>query len=109
MTKGKVKVSANDIYSLIIIALATYRLAYMLVYEKGPRQMFVRFRERIGIINYDDELVIPDTFLGGLFTCTHCLSLWLSALLFLLWLLIPIYVMPFYIILAISAVTVIID
>lgn len=57
---------------LLILSLATWRLAYMLAKETGPYDILTRFRARF--------------VLGGLTSCVYCLSLWCAALLYLLWL-----------------------
>lgn len=59
-------------------ALATWRLTALLVYESGPFGIFVRLRERLGIVHDDDghPASWPDGGLGRLFTCVWCLSFW---------------------------------
>lgn len=60
--------------ALFVIGLSTYRLAYMLVKEDGLFDVFDHLRRignRIG--------------LGELFACIYCMSVWVSALLLLLW------------------------
>lgn len=51
---------------LLIAALASWRLAYMLTHEDGPWQIFTRLRTRWP--------------LGGLLTCLYCLNVWAALL-----------------------------
>ena len=72
----------------IIIGLAAWRLAHMLVKEAGPFDIFVRLRHLVGI----SQIVIQDergtdiawtaanTFAEGLM-CIWCVSVWTAALL----------------------------
>jgi len=55
----------------LIIGVASWRLAFMLVREAGPLEMFARLRTR--------------TTIGGLLECVFCSSVWAAALLWLLW------------------------
>lgn len=57
--------------STLVMAVATWRLAYMLVYEDGPFRAFDRLREK--------------TDLGGLLSCVKCSSIWTAALILVLW------------------------
>lgn len=52
--------------NLFILALATWRLAYLLAKETGPYQLITRFRARFHL---------PD--------CIYCLSVWCAAGLYL--------------------------
>ena len=57
---------------LLLLILATWRLAYLIAKEDGPYHLLTRFRARFD--------------LGGLTDCMYCLSLWVGAgLVGLLW------------------------
>lgn len=56
---------------IAIVGLAAWRLAWMLVKEDGPAEMFKRLRTR--------------TSLWGLLKCVHCLSFWLAIVGFLIY------------------------
>lgn len=60
---------------LLILALATWRLAYLLTKEDAPFQIMARIRQR--------------TTFGGLLTCVYCASIWCAAGLYALWVLLP--------------------
>lgn len=57
-------------FELILLALFAWRVAYMLVKEEGPFQVFARLRAL--------------TTLGGLLTCIYCTSVWSALLGYLL-------------------------
>ena len=63
---------------LILAALATWRLTYMLTEELGPFDVFKRLRDRVGVHYLRDDSW-PDTNLGRLFSCCKCLSMWTGA------------------------------
>lgn len=50
--------------NFILIVLATFRLAFMLVNEDGPLRIFDRLRSL--------------TTLGGILECWHCCSVWVA-------------------------------
>jgi len=52
----------------VVSTLATWRVAHLLTYEDGPRDVFVRLRAKLGA-----------GFFGRLFDCFQCNSLWVSA------------------------------
>lgn len=57
--------------TLLILALATWRVSLMLVREKGPYQIFSRLRKF--------------TTLGGLLECIYCMSVWSALTFYLIW------------------------
>ena len=60
-----------DLVSIIILALATWRISYMLTSEDCPFKACVWIREHLN--------------LGGVLNCIYCTSIWASALLIILW------------------------
>lgn len=67
------------IFEPLLLGLAAWRLAYLLIEEDGPFRLFARIRHIVGA----DE---PGE-LNGLafaFTCMYCMSVWTSILLWLL-------------------------
>lgn len=56
---------------VLLIALATWRLAYLVTKEDAPFRLMARIRER--------------TTLGGVLECTYCASVWMAALTLALW------------------------
>lgn len=87
LTSGFHGVSGLD---FIILGFATVRLSYMIMWERGPWNLFVRLRTWAGIEHEDGvSVVYPDTFSGRLLQCIYCLSVWVAVLLFLAELVIP--------------------
>lgn len=63
---------------LIIAALATYRLTFMLNAESGPADVFGRFRTRIGV-KYDvNSMAYGTNWLSEGVLCFYCLSVWIG-------------------------------
>lgn len=58
-----------DLISIIILALATWRLSHMLVIEDCPYRLCARLRHLV----------------GGALMCIYCTSLWISVLMLVLW------------------------
>lgn len=56
---------------LDVLSLATWRLAYMLTGESGPYHVFESLRKEFN----------P----GGLFDCIYCTSVWVAAVVLVLW------------------------
>jgi hypothetical protein len=57
---------------LLILAIATWRVSYLVTREDAPFQLAAKFRARFP--------------LGGLTECIYCTSVWVAAALYLLWL-----------------------
>jgi len=72
--------------TILSLALATWRIASLLVHEDGPWNIFARLRRRVGLVN---DVEIPDGFLPGVLSCVWCASIWVGAAWTLLYFLIP--------------------
>lgn len=61
----------------IIDALATWRVANLLVNENGPWYVFKHIRESFGFLYYDDGTVLarPD---NHVLSCVWCCSIWVG-------------------------------
>jgi hypothetical protein len=66
--------------------LAVWRISYMLVHEEGPYDIFGKLRDLSGI-SYDvySDLITPNV-VSKILVCVQCTSVWVAALLFLLYL-----------------------
>ena len=60
-----------SLLDLLVIALATWRLAFLLAREDAPFALLKRLRAK--------------TTLGGLLNCLMCASIWCAALCYVLW------------------------
>lgn len=56
---------------ILILALATWRLAYLMAKEVAPFQLMTKLRAK--------------TTLGGLLTCVYCSSWWAALIMLVLW------------------------
>lgn len=68
----------------IIYALATWRLAHLLAYERGPYDVLGKLRAVCGVGYEADGTPVVETEAAQLITCVWCSSPWLAALLALL-------------------------
>jgi hypothetical protein len=107
------------ILDLAIIGLGVYRLSYGLVNERGLVGIFLKIRQMFGYIyDDDDELIsIPvpsktDSFLnrvrnefGVMISCILCTSLFLSIIIFIIYLINPIYTVYIMLPFAIASIT----
>lgn len=69
----------------VLIGLAAWRLTALLSYERGPFDVFLRLRERLGFEHHDsgDPSMIPDAWL--VLGCPWCLGLYMAAVVYGLW------------------------
>lgn len=65
------------IETVVLLGLASWRIANLFSQEEGPFRIFVRIRRLIGIGHDADN--IPDSwsnnYLAQMFSCLHCFSL----------------------------------
>jgi len=71
-----------ELTPLLVLSLATWRIASLLVNEAGPWDVFLKLRERLGFThdNSKNKVILPDGFVGELFSCIWCCSLWAGIL-----------------------------
>lgn len=60
----------------VVVGLASWRLASLLVDEEGPGHVFARLRAAVGIPAGPGEL--PDSLLAGILSCVWCASVWVA-------------------------------
>jgi hypothetical protein len=79
------------ILQILVAALALWRICALFSYERGPFDMFLKFRELIGISHDDAGLVdaIKETWIAKLFSCVWCLSMFSSLFYVPLWYFFP--------------------
>lgn len=71
---------------LAALGLATWRVSSILVQESGPRSVFERFREWLGIRHEDGMPASwPGDGLAALFSCVWCISVWVAPVMYVLW------------------------
>lgn len=76
-------------FTFLVISLAVWRIANMLVNEQGPSNIFEQLRYRAGVrIDPDNPEVAyaenPNSFTATLFLCLYCMSVWVAIPFFLL-------------------------
>lgn len=76
---------------VVLVGLAAWRLAAMLSYERGPGDVFLRFREALGFEHSEngEPIVWPDSFLPKLVSCVWCLGVYSALLVWGIWVLEP--------------------
>lgn len=67
------------ITDLLALTLGTWGLAWLLVYGTGPAAMLARLRQRLGVrYTADTGQRYGETWIGELFNCPVCLSVWVA-------------------------------
>lgn len=75
---------------LLKLSFAVFGIVYLIRYTDGPINIFLRFRQLMGIWQYEveksDEIIeeIGEGFLAKLFSCFWCLITWVSLFLILI-------------------------
>lgn len=70
---------------LLILALATWRIASLLAREDGPWDMFAHLRDFFGVYYDTFSQAQAKGFFGKLIVCVWCNSVWVGATLALLY------------------------
>lgn len=96
---------------LLIYGAATWRIASLLVRERGPFDVFVRIREKVGILHDDEKEPVgyPETFFGELLSCVWCSSIWVALLWGFVILILPLWSLKIAMIFAFSTIAIVID
>lgn len=68
----------------LLIGLAGWRVAHLLVVEDGPFDIFEKIRQMVGIKSGE-----IDSFFGLLLSCMFCTTVWTCIFMYGLWLLSP--------------------
>lgn len=76
---------------VLIIGLASWRIASLLVTEEGPGLVFMRLRTMVGVLEGPGEQ--SSGFLPLVFSCIWCMSIWTTLLAAAIWYLEPVAVM----------------
>lgn len=71
-----------DALTLAVLALAGWRVAYMLTNEDGPANVFGKVRLHLSANPYGE---IKPGSADKLFTCVYCMSFWTTAAAALIW------------------------
>lgn len=63
----------------LILALATYRLSYLIAHEDGPFNLILRFRRLIGVDTNQHGLDYGKNIFAIGWICVYCNSIWIGA------------------------------
>ena len=78
----------DTLITVLVVGLATYRIARMLVLEDGPGDVFLRVRAWAGCYDYGQD-GRAQTNLGRALNCMHCTGVYVGVLAFLGHLILP--------------------
>lgn len=83
-----------DALGVELSALAVWRIAVLLVRERGPWELAIRLRECVGIEHDEDgePVGIPARMPGGILGCVWCASAWLAFPMLALYQVFPLFV-----------------
>ena len=75
------------IEEVIIIGLAAWRITALLSYERGPFDVFLRFRELLGFEHNEngEPTSWPRRTLTRIISCSWCLGLWVTPAIWAVW------------------------
>lgn len=62
--------------NLVLFGLATFRIAHVFVWERGPGDLFRKLRKIFGATNWNPEESVG--FMAGVFSCVWCMSMWVG-------------------------------
>lgn len=68
----------NDALTFVVLSLAVWRVARIIVAEDGPFDLLATLRERSGILK-------QRTWIARGFMCVACISFWLGLIVAILW------------------------
>jgi hypothetical protein len=77
--------------TFLVLGLATWRVASLLVNESGPFHVFTKIRKLAGIQHDSNEkaLIVPDRFLAGVLSCVWCCSIYVGFFWLIFWSVFP--------------------
>lgn len=78
MSKYYDEYEENEEFKFIVLALAAFRLARLLVVDAGPADIFLKFRTRIGTYSFNQNGQMTGSWIAKLFSCSHCLGFWVA-------------------------------
>ncbi len=62
----------------LILALATYRLSYLIAFEDGPLNLILRFRRLIGVDTNEHNIDYGKNIFAIGWICVYCNSIWIG-------------------------------
>jgi hypothetical protein len=97
--------------TFLVLGLATWRIASLLVNEAGPFHVFTKIRKLVGIQHDSDEkiLMVPDRFLAGVLSCVWCCSMYVGFFWLIAWLAFPLPAFWVACVFALSALAIVVN
>lgn len=91
---------ATEAVRLAVLILATFRISYVIKYEKigAPVRKWMGENEMetvAGDNRYPTLTTYDDTFLGNMLQCFYCLNFWVSVISLVVWHVAPVLLYPF--------------
>jgi hypothetical protein len=71
----------QKLLEILVLALATWRLASLLAHEDGPFRIFDRLRELLGVAYAPDGQRFGTNWFAKGVVCLYCCSVWFGAIL----------------------------
>ncbi len=68
----------NEALTFIVLALATWRVSNLLMFEDGPFGIISKLRTVLGVKEAYDPSKIWTGFISELFSCMYCFSIWVG-------------------------------
>jgi len=77
----------HDLLAAVVIGLGGWRVASLLVAERGPFRLFVRLREVFGFTHNDNGRPTswPATPIAEMLSCVWCTSVWTTLAMYGVW------------------------
>jgi len=100
-----------ELMELVVYGLAVWRLAALLVHERGPFDVFLKIRKLADIVHDENgnAVIVPNTFLGGVLSCVWCASVWIAFFMTIFWNINHDLSLKFSVLFAFSAVAILIE
>lgn len=70
----------NEAVTLLVLALSTWRISNLLMFEDGPFRVIAKLRVLLGVKEAYDPSKIWTGFISELFSCMYCFSVWVGIL-----------------------------
>src|SRR3990172_7873741 len=71
----------------ILVGLSAWRISALFSYERGPLDIFMRFRQALGVEHKStgEPIAWPDGVVTNMLSCVWCISIWAALALWGIW------------------------
>lgn len=72
--------TTSQLTEIAVIALAAWRIAWLISHERGPFDAALKFRELFGVTHdqHGEVYEVPNTWYADGVTCIYCTSFWIT-------------------------------